>query len=124
MKVMETLLNVIAKKKPRDVFKVRMGDRVVRAVEQEFTLEPAGKKRKGDTSIEYAGKPMRLTGAHKDLHYISVRDASHKYKLAVRTVQQLCRDQKVVSLRQGHSENSPWLVAEESIKAYCEAQRA
>lgn len=124
MKAVQSLLNIIAKKKPRDVFSVRVGDRKIRAVEQEFILEPSGSKRKGDVRVDYNGNTRRLVGGGKGLHYISVKDASQKYKLAVRTIQQLCRDRKIVSRRQGGGDNSPWLVAEESIKSYCEAQRA
>jgi hypothetical protein len=124
MKAVQSLLNVIAKKKPKEVFSARVGNRTVRAVEQEFILEPSSSKRKGDVHLEYASNQKRLLPGDKGLHYISVKTASDKYKLAVRTVQQLCRDRKIISRRQGNGDNSPWLVAEESIKAYCDAQRA
>ena len=124
MKAVQTLLNVIAKKKPKEVFSVRAGNRTIRGVEQEFVLEPSSSKRKGDVQIEYTSGKKRLLAGDKGLHFISVKAASDKYKLAARTIQQLCRDRKIVSRRQGSGDNSPWLVAEESIRAYCEKQRA
>lgn len=125
MKAMESLLKVIAKKQPREVFNARVGNRTVRAVEQEFILESTTNKRSADVRLESGRAAMkRLPAGAKSLHYITVKAASDKYGLAVRTVQQLCRERKVISRRQGTGENSPWLVAEESIKAYCEAHRA
>lgn len=125
MKVVQSLLNVISKKPPKEVFNVRVGNRTVRGVEQEFILEPASSKRKDSVQVSYTGGKKRLlSGDSRGMHYISVKAASNKYKLAVRTIQQLCRDRKIISRRLGASENSPWMVAEESIRAYCDAQRA
>ncbi len=125
MKAMESLLKVIARKPPREVFNARVGNRTVRAVEQEFILDAALNRRSADVRLEGGRAAIkRLPAGARSLHFITVKAASDKYRLAVRTVQQLCRDRKVVCRRQGMAENSPWLVAEESIKAYCDAQRA
>jgi len=122
MKAVQSLLNVIAKKKPKEVFSIRDGNRTIRGIEQEFVLKPSTSKRKGDVHLEYTSGKKRLMPGDKGLHYISVKAASDKYKLAARTIQQLCRDRRIISRRQGNSDNSPWLVAEESLKAYCDAQ--
>jgi len=59
----------------------------------------------------------------KNMHYISVKQASDKYKLAQRTVQDLCHSGKVVGKRQGSGDAAPWLVGEESLRAYLKTQR-
>ena len=96
MKAVQSLLNVIAKKKPKEVFSVRVGNSTIRGVEQEFILEPSTSKRKGDVHLEYSGGRKRLPAGDKGMHFISVKAASAKYKLAIRTIQQLCRDRKII----------------------------
>lgn len=121
MKTMQSLLNVIARKKPREVFSTRVGNHTIRAVEQEFVLKPAQKRQEDSVQVEYVAGKRNLLAGDRRAHFITVKAASDKYKLAVRTIQQLCRERKIVCQRQGDGENSPWLVAEESIKAYCKA---
>ncbi len=123
MKPMEALLNVIARKKPRRVFTARVGDRKVTAVEQEFVLAPSDGRSHGRdrVQVQYTGGPAgsgpRLLPGH--WHFISVKAASDRYRVPVRTIQQLCHDGKLICQRQGNNENSPWLVADESMQAYC-----
>lgn len=120
MKTMQSLLNVIAGKKPRQVFTAKVGNKRVRAIEQEFILEHGGVS--GDAvKVEYVS-PARLPSP-KNMHYITVKQASDKYKIAQRTVQDLCHNNKIVCRRQGKGENAPWLVGEESLRAYLKAQR-
>jgi hypothetical protein len=122
VKAMQSLLNVIARKKPREVFSTQVGNHTVRAIEQEFVLEPARGKKGDSVQVEYVAGKKNLLNGDRFAHYITVKAASDKYRLAVRTIQQLCRERKIVCRRQGAGDNSPWLVAEESIKAYSEAQ--
>lgn len=120
MKTMQSLLNVIAGKKPRQVFTAKVGNKRVRAIEQEFILEHGGAS--GDAvKVEYV-TPARLPSP-KNMHYITVKQASDKYKIAQRTVQDLCHNNKIVCRRQSKGENAPWLVGEESLRAYLKAQR-
>ena len=121
MKALQTLLNVVARKKPRQVFSSRVGSRTVRAIEQEFTLESAGNNRQDSIQVEYSSGRQALPPGGST-HFITVKAASDKFRIPIRTLQQLCRDQRIICRRQGRGDNSPWLVAEESLKAYCNAQ--
>ena len=122
MKPMETLLNVIARKKPRQVFTAHVGNKKIRGIEQEFILAPSDSRSREKVQVQYVGGSPRLLGGR--FHFISVKNASERYRIPIRTIQQLCHDGKLVCQRQGGNENSPWLVAEESMQAYCNAQRA
>ncbi len=122
MKPVEALLSVIARKKPRRVFTARVGNKRITAVEQEFILGPSdghghGKDR---VQLQYAGGGPHLLGSGR-WHFIPVKFASEHFHVPVRTLQQLCHDGKLVCRRLGEGENSPWLVAEESVRAYCAA---
>lgn len=121
MKTVQSLLNVIAGKKPRQVFTAKVGNKRIRGVEQEFVLESGGAAKGDAVKLEYV-TPARLPSP-KNMRYISVKQASDKYKIAQRTVQDLCHGGKVVGKRQGSGENAPWLVGEESLRAYLKTQR-
>ena len=125
MKPMEALMKVIARKKPRRVFTAHVGNQKLQAIEQEFILAPAeGRGRGRDRAqLQYAdAAPRRLSSGR--LHFITIKAASERYHVATRTIQQLCHDGRLVCQRQGNNENSMWLVAEESVQAYCATQRA
>jgi hypothetical protein len=123
MKPMQALMKVIAQKKPRRVFTAQVGNRNLQAIEQEFILAPAENTRRGHNKAQLNGTNNRLLSSGR-LHFISVKSASERYHIAARTIQQLCHDGRLVCQRQGTNENSPWLVAEESIQMYCSSLRA
>jgi hypothetical protein len=125
MKPMQSLLRVFARKQPGHVFTARVGTKTIKAVEQEFVFTSRdGMRNVADqVQIEHASV-KRLGPGGKSLHFINVKEASEKFRLAARTIQQLCHDGKVVCQKQGQGENSRWLVAEESLRAYCKAQGA
>jgi hypothetical protein len=119
MKPVQTLLNVIARKKPRRVFTAQVGNKRIAAIEQEFILAPTDGPNHGRdrVQLQYAGGNPRLLPGR--WHFISVKSASDRFHIPVRTIQQLCHDGKLICQRQGNNDNSPWLVAEESMQAYC-----
>ncbi len=122
MKPVEALLNVIARKKPRRVFTARVGNKRITAVEQEFILGPSDGHGKDRVQLQYAGGGPRLL-VSGGWHFIPIKFASERFHVPVRTLQQLCHDGKLVCRRLGDGENNPWLVAEESVRAYCAALR-
>ena len=123
MKPVQTLLNIIAQKKPQRVFSVPAGNKRITAIEQEFILSSSDEhgRSRDKVHLQYVGS-SRMLGTQK-WHYISIKAASDRFRVPVRTIQQLCHDGRLICQRQGSGENSPWLVAEESIRAYCAAQR-
>ena len=124
MKSMQSLLKVFAPKQPTHVFTTRMGNKTIKAVEQEFIFTSRDGKIADDVQVDYASKRRPALPAGGSFHFIQVKEASDRFRLAVRTIQQLCHDGKVVCQKQGRGETSRWLVAEESLRAYLKAQKA
>ena len=123
MKPMQALMKVIAHKKPRRVFTARVGNHNLQAIEQEFILAPADAHGRAKSHAQVNGANRQLLSSGR-MHFISVKAASERYHIAARTIQQLCHDGRLVCQRQGKNENSPWLVAEESVQVYCNTLRA
>jgi hypothetical protein len=123
MKAMQSLLKVFTKNEPAQVFTAPVGKRRIKAIEQEFIFTGRDSRVADAVQVEYASKRPALT-AGRGKHYIQVKEASSKFRLAVRTIQQLCHDGKVECRRQGRGENSAWLIVEESLRAYLDAQGA
>jgi hypothetical protein len=123
MKPLEALMKVVAHKKPRRVFTTQVGNRNLQAIEQEFILAPVEAPSRGKNRSQLNGANRRFLPSGR-MHFISVKTASERYHIAARTIQQLCHDGRLVCQRLGSSENSPWLVAEESVQVYCDTLRA
>src|SRR5262249_27410887 len=125
MKPMQSLLQVLLRKQPAHVFTARVGSKTVKAVEQEFIFTSRDDMRNvaDQVQVDHASV-KRLGPGNKSLHFINVKEASEKFRLAARTIQQLCHDGKVICRKQGQGDNGRWLVAEESLRAYCKTQSA
>jgi hypothetical protein len=121
MKPLQAFMKVIAHKKPRRVFSAQVGNHKLQAIEQEFTLAPVVGTSRTNAKLKGAHTPLLTSGR---LHFITVKAASERFHVAARTIQQLCHDGRLVFQRQGKNENSPWMVAEESMQAYCKTLRA
>ena len=120
MKPLQSLLRVFAGKQSTPVFTARAGKKRIKAVEQEFIFTSRDGMRNIADQVQMDYVPVKRLGpGAKSYHFINVKEASEKFRLAARTIQQLCHDGKVVCQKQGHGENSRWLVAEESLRAYC-----